>query len=124
MAGCLAEPDISGDNGSVDFPREVSFHFFGDLQSEVSPAIEHSKENAFEFEVWVKAASDGADSIHKVAESFQCEVFALYGDEGAIGGAEAVKGKQFEGRGAIDEYVIIERGEFKEGITEEVFAVL
>jgi len=82
------------------------------LLREVGSLIEHGDQNPFNFKVRVSLATNLADRFDQLRNALKCKIFALNGDQDAVGRDEGVDGQEIHGWRAIDqnEVVVIYHG--------------
>ena len=107
MAGCLGEPDVSGDDGGKYLAGEVVLYFLRHLQGKICPPIKHGQKNALQLQPGIQRPADDADGVHQVAESLQGEIFPLDRHQNGIRRAESVERQQLQGGRAVDEHEIV-----------------
>ena len=90
----------------------------------VGAAVKHGHQHALQLQLLVQGAADDADGIHQVAKALQGKIFPLDRNQHRVGGAQAVKGQQLQGGRAVDEYVVIGRGEGLQGLAEQELPAL
>lgn len=107
VAWCFAEFDVALDDGFEDEFAEVAFYFFVDLVGQSESAVVHGEQEAFYFEAWVHACFDDFDGVEQFADAFEGEVFALHGDDDAIGCGEGIDGDEAKAGAAVDEDIVV-----------------
>ena len=85
----------------------MTAHLFVDLISETESAVIHSEEETLNFETRIHAGLDNLYRVEQLADAFQGEVFALYGDDDRVGGGERVHCDEAQAGTAIDEDEIV-----------------
>src|SRR5688572_13632304 len=110
VARRLREADVPWNHGLADLPREVLSHFFGHLMAQVVAGVEHGQEDAVEGEALVQRPPNEVDRLQQVREAFQGVVFALKGNQDAVGSREGIDGEEPEGGRAIEQdHVVLPR---------------
>ena len=123
MAGSLGKTDITGNDRGIDLAGEVTLDLLGYLHGQIGAAVIHSQQHAFQFQRGIEGAFDDADGVHQIAETFQSEVFALHRNQHAVRGAQAVQRQQLQRGRAVDQYVIVPRGQLLQGIPQDELPV-
>src|SRR4051794_5506675 len=60
VAGRLAEPHVSRDDGAVDLLFEELADVVGDLPAEARAFIEHRQQHAFDVQVWIQGGANAS----------------------------------------------------------------
>ena len=122
VAGGFGEADVAGDDGVEEQVAEVLFELFADFYDEAAAAVVHGADDAGYVEVGIDGLADFTDGGHEVGNAFEGVVFAKHGDDDAVGGDQAVEGEQGQGRGTVDEDVVVVVGNELQGVFEADFA--
>jgi len=77
------------------------------LDSQVGSAVEHGQQNAFNLEMWIHIPADNTHGVHQVTEALQGVILSLQGYQQGICSAQGVEGQKLQGRGTIDENVVV-----------------
>jgi len=87
---------------------ELGRYFLG----EPGAGVIHCQEDAEDLQAWVQAAADEAESAKQLGEAGEGIVFALYRDDYALGGGQAVDCKKAQGGRTVnqDKTVVFELG--------------
>ena len=85
----------------------MALHLFGHLQRQVGAAVKHGEEHPLHRQSGVEPPLHQAHGGEQVAETFQGVVLALDGDQQGVGRTQGVDSEQLQGRGAVDEDVVV-----------------
>ena len=107
MAGCFRKADVPGNYIGKYLSGEMLADFLGYLGGEIGSAVKHGQRHAEDLQPGIHFPFHHPQSGHQIAETFQCVIFTLYGNQNTIRGAETVEGQQFQRRRAVDENDII-----------------
>ena len=66
-------------------------HFIGYLIGQVGSPIKHGQYDAIDFKRRIKTLFDQVHAVHKLAQPFQCVVFALDRDDDLMGGCQGIE---------------------------------
>src|ERR1017187_5267281 len=122
-AGRFGQPYAARDDGPEDLVLEELAQVGGHLAGEVGPVVVHGEEDAFDGERVLESFANPVDGVHQFRHSFQCEEFALDGDQYGIGGDEGIEGEQVEGRGTIDQDEVVGVADPGQALAEAVLAM-
>lgn len=112
MRGCFGKPNIPGNDGL----EYLVFKIFGDLSHyflrQSCSCIEHSEEDAADFQVGVYAFLDKANGLNDEREPFEREIFTLQRDNHFCGCGEPIQRQYAEGRRTVDEneFIVFKNG--------------
>lgn len=98
MTGTLRQFDITLDNGFEDQFLEMAFHLIVNLVGEAKAGVVHRQQESLNLQFRVQLAFDNTDGIEQFADTLQCEVFTLHGDDDGIGCCQRVHRNQSQGR--------------------------
>src|SRR5882724_7145480 len=107
MARSLAKPYIPRDYRGHYLISQVPLRFSADLASQAGPAIEHRQDDAFYHEGWVQPLMHQPDGPDDMGKPLHGVVLALERNQGRLGGRQRIEGQDPEGRGAVDDHVVI-----------------
>ena len=88
----------------------MAFEFFIDLVGQAQTCVIHCQQESFDFKTWIEFGLDDADGVDELGDAFESEIFGLHGDDDGVGGSQGVDRNQAERRGAVDQNVVILRG--------------
>ena len=80
MAGCFAEPDVSGNHGGKYLPGEMPPDLLGHLHTEIGSAIVHGQHQTKNPNLGLIGSFYSPQGGHQIAESLQSVILALYRD--------------------------------------------
>ena len=118
MAGGLGDADVARDGSVEGFVFEVFSDFGEDLGGEGSTFVVHGGEDAEELEVRVHGFADEFHGFEELGDTFKGVKFGLDGEEEVVGGDHAVDREEGEGRGRVDDDVIVVICDAGEGVFE------
>ena len=91
-------------------------HFRGHLVGQPKPGIVHGQQESFYFQFRIEFRLGHFNRIEQLAESFQCEIFALDRNQYAVGGDQGIERHEAQRRRTIDQDKIVAGFErFKNG---------
>ena len=94
VAWGFAQFDVALYDGVEHQFLEVAFHFIVNLVGLAQARVVHRQQETFDFECRVQFRLDNLDGVQQFADTFQCKVFRLYGDNHGVGCGERVDGNQ------------------------------
>ena len=106
MAGCLAQADVTWDDGLEDISWEISVDFVADLQRQARAPIEHCQDNPEYGQAGIQPLTDELDGLYKVSQPLERVELALQRHQHPIGGDQRINGQQPKRRRAIDDDVL------------------
>ncbi|MNJ55202.1 hypothetical protein D3C77_506790 [compost metagenome] len=89
-----------------------------DIVVQAQARVVHGPQQALDLQLRVQPGGDALDVIHKVAETFQCVVLALHGDDHAIGSDQGVEGQHRQRRWAVDEDEVVVLADRRQGVAQ------
>ena len=95
---------------------EMLEKLFANFDDEAAAAVVEGADNAGDVEARVDCLTDFAHGGDEVGDAFEGIVFAQHGDDDAVGGDQAVEGEQGQGRGQVDEDVVVVVGNELQGV--------
>src|SRR5258705_720997 len=107
MARSLAKSYISRNYGGHYLISKVPVAFSADLASQAGPAIEHRQNHAFHNKGWVQPFMYQRDGPDDMGKPLHGVVLALERNQGRLSRRQGIEGQDAEGRGAIDDHVVI-----------------
>ena len=94
VAWALAKLDVALDDGLENEFLEVTFHLVVDLVGQSEAAVIHGQEEPFYLESWVELALNDLDGVEQLANSLECEVLTLHGNDDRIGCCQCIHGDE------------------------------
>src|SRR5882672_10231322 len=107
MARGLTKPYISRYYGGHYLISQVPLSFSADLASQAGPAVEHRQDDPFHLEGWIQPFMHQPDGSDDVGKPLHGVVLALKWNQGRLSGRQGIEGQDPEGRGAVDDHVVI-----------------
>ncbi len=103
----LAEADAALDHRVEHHVLEMLLEFVHDLCVNLCPAVEHRHNEPFDRERWVNPALHQPDGLEQLAESLKREELRLNGNHHRIRSRKGVDGDETQGRGTVDDDVVV-----------------
>ena len=85
IAGGLGQTHIAGDQGVKDLVTKVRFELFTHLHLLGDARVEHDAQQTNDFQIMVEVGVYLFDGVDQVGQAFQGKVFALHGNDDAMG---------------------------------------
>ena len=103
---------------------EVLLHLGVDLVGQTQTAVVHRQQEALDHERGIEAVLHQADGVEQFADALQREVFALHGDDDAVGRRESVHRDDAQRGAAVDDDEVVVAANFGEHLGHHPFALL
>lgn len=123
MAGALRQFDITLDDGLED-QLEMAFHLIVNLVGKAKARVVHRQQESLNLQFRVQLAFDNTDGVEQFADTLQCEILTLHGDDDGIGGCQRIHRNQSQGRGAVNEDIVIVITDRSQKLTDDILPVL
>jgi len=118
-------PDAhSRDQGLEDLVAKMLLELVRDLLRQRHARVKHDAQQTDYLQVRIQVGRDFLDGIGKIGQTFQRIVFALHGDDHAMGGAQAIQSQQRQGWRTVDENEVIVSIDLGQSFTQAFVAVI
>ena len=124
MALTLAQLDVALDDGLEYQLLEVALHLIVNLVGKAKTTVVHGEQETFDLELGVELALDNLDGVEQLADTLKSKVFALYGDDDAVGCCERVDCDETQRWRAVDEDEVVFLTDGGKQVLDNPFAVL
>ena len=124
VARSLGELDITLDDGLEHQFLEVALHLVVDLVGQAQTTVEHRQQETFDLQVRVQLVFDDLDGVEQLADTLQCKVFALYGDDHGVGSRQGIDGDEAQGGGTVNQDIVVLLADGIEQLLDDLLTVI
>ena len=107
VAWRFAQTDVARDDRVEHHVAEMALQLVEYLIGKTQAGIVHGEQKSFNFQVGIKFGFYDPDGVEELADSLQCEIFGLNGNNDGIGRGERIDSDQPQRRRTVDEHKII-----------------